>query len=117
MENKEIIRLKNRINVLQEKINKLSSKNKEYEDNERCLKRYKSNNSKKNKKINLEINDDNFNNNKNKIKNNFPKLIIEQTSTINYLVTSNKDDADVELMSNLNMNEFLYILKKCFEAQ
>ena len=116
-DNKEIIRLKNRINVLQEKINKLSSKNKEYEDNERCLKRYKSNNSKKNKKINLEINDDYFNNNKNKIKNNSPKLIIEQTSTINYLVTSNKDDADVELMSNLNMNEFLYILKKCFEAQ
>ena len=45
IENKEIIRLKNRINVLQEKINKLSFKNKEYEDNERCLKRYKSNNS------------------------------------------------------------------------
>ena len=116
-DNKEIIRLKNRINVLQEKINKLSSKNKEYEDNERCLKRYKSNNSKKNKKINLEINDDYFNKNKNIIKSNSPKLIIEQSSTINYLVASKKDDIDVDLMSNLNMNEFLYILKKCFEAQ
>ena len=110
-ENKEIIRLKNRINVLQEKINKLSFKNKEYENNERCLKRYKSNNSKKNKKINLEINDDYFN------KNNFPKLKIEKSSSINYLVFPKKEDRDIDFMSNSNMNEFLYILKKCFEAQ
>ena len=115
IENKEIIRLKNRINVLQEKINKLSFKNKEYEDNERCLKRYKSNNSKKNKKNNLEINDYNFN--KNNIKNNFPQLIIEKSSSVNYLLFPKKEDRDIDFMSNLNMNEFLYILKKCFEAQ
>ena len=115
IENKEIIRLKNRINVLQEKINKLSFKNKEYEDNERCLKRYKSNNSKKNKKNNLEINDYNFN--KNNIKNNFPQLIIEKSSSVNCLLFPKKEDRDIDFMSNLNMNEFLYILKKCFEAQ
>ena len=115
IENKEIIRLKNRINVLQEKINKLSFKNKEYEDKERCLKRYKSNNSKKNKKNNLEINDYNFN--KNNIKNNFPQLIIEKSSSVNYLLFPKKEDRDIDFMSNLNMNEFLYILKKCFEAQ
>ena len=114
-ENKEIIRLKNRINVLQEKINKLSFKNKEYEDNERCLKRYKSNNSKKNKKINLEINEDNFN--KNKIKNNFTQLIIEKSFSVNYLAFSKTEERDIYFMSNLNMNEYLYILKKCFEAQ
>ena len=115
IENKEIIRLKNRINVLQEKINKLSFKNKEYEDKERCLKRYKSNNSKKNKKNNLEINDYYFN--KNNIKNNFPQLIIEKSSSVNYLLFPKKEDRDIDFMSNLNMNEFLYILKKCFEAQ
>ena len=119
IENKEIIRLKNRINVLQEKINKLSSKNKEYEDNERCLKRYKSNNSKINKKINLEINDDNLNKDKNIIKNCFSKLISEKVSFINYLTIEKKEDSytDIDFMSNLNINEFLYILKKCFEAQ
>jgi cell division protein ZapA (FtsZ GTPase activity inhibitor) len=36
---------------------------------------------------------------------------------VNYLLFPKKEDRDIDFMSNLNMNEFLYILKKCFEAQ
>ena len=115
-ENKEIISLKNKINILKEKINKLEKKNKEYEANERCLKRYHSNHQlKKSKKIILNNNDDN-NFIKNNIKLNAKKLLFEKLNIENFTI-KNKEDDDIDFMSNLNMNEFLYFLKKCFEAQ
>ena len=115
-ENKEIISLKNKINILKEKIDKLEKKNKEYEANERCLKRYHSNHQlKKSKKIILNNNDDN-NFIKNNIKLNAKKLLFEKVNIENFTI-KNKEDDDIDFMSNLNMNEFLYVLKKCFEAQ
>ena len=40
-------------------------------------------------------------------------------SQIDYLIKTNEniEDEDCDFMSNYNLNEFLYILKKCFEAQ
>ena len=112
-ENKEIINLKIKVNNQKEKIDILNKQLKEYEDKERCLKRYKSNNQKKTKKIN----DDIYNLNKNNIKNNLPQLKIQKTSFINYIAIKEKENNDFDFMSNLNMNEFLYVLKKCFESQ
>ena len=115
-ENKEIINLKNKVNNQKEKIDILNKQLKEYEDKERCLKRYKSNNQKKTKKINYN-NDDIYNFNKNNIKNNPPQLKIQKTAFINYIAIKAEEDYDFDFMSNLNMNEFLYVLKKCFESQ
>ena len=113
-QNKEIISLKNKINILQEKIGKLNKIIKEYEGNERCHKRYRSNyHSKKDKKINFN-NDDNLNK---KNKNNLDNLIIQKISTNDIIIENMKEDENIDFMSNLNMNEFLYVLKKCFEAQ
>ena len=113
-QNKEIISLKNKINILQEKILKLNKIIKEYEGNERCHKRYRSNyHSKKDKKINFN-NDDNLNKNN---KNNLDNLIIQKISTNDIVIENKVEDENIDFMSNLNMNEFLYVLKKCFEAQ
>ena len=113
-QNKEIISLKNKINILQEKILKLNKIIKEYEGNERCHKRYRSNyHSKKDKKINFN-NDDNLNKNN---KNNLDNLIIQKISTNDIIIENKVEDENIDFMSNLNMNEFLYVLKKCFEAQ
>ena len=112
-ENKEIINLKIKVNNQKEKIDILNKQLKEYEDKERCLKRYKSNNQKKTKKIN----DDIYDLNKNNRKNNHQQLKIQKTSFINYIAIKEKENNDFDFMSNLNMNEFLYVLKKCFEAQ
>ena len=118
-ENKEIISLKNKINVLQEKIGKLNKIIKEYEANEKCHKRNRSNHYSKNKKkINLNNNIDNYIFNKNNLQINKDKITIQYISKhTNNLNIKNKDDIDIDFMSNVNMNEFLYILKKCFEAQ
>ena len=78
-ENDDIIKLKEKINILQEKNDKLSKKIKEYENNERCLKRYKSSNTKKNKKFNYKNNNDNLK----KDDNNIDKIIIKKPSNIN----------------------------------
>ena len=111
-DNKEIIALKNKINTLQEKIDKMNIKIKEYESNERCLKRYNSHNSKKTKKIKL--NNNNLNIIKNYIKSNPIQFTIK--NKFPYVIKI-QEDIDGDFMSNLNMKEFLYILKKCFEAQ
>ena len=113
-QNKEIISLKNKINILQEKIGKLNKIINEYKGNERCHKRYRSNyHSKKDKKINFN-NDDNLNK---KNKSNLDNLIIQKISTNDIVIENMKEDENIDFMSNLNMNEFLYVLKKCFEAQ
>ena len=106
-ENKEIINLKIKVNNQKEKIDILNKQLKEYEDKERCLKRYKSNNQKKTKKIN----DDIYDLNKNNRKNNHQQLKIQKTSFINYIAIKEKENNDFDFMSNLNMNEFLYVLK------
>ena len=111
-ENDDIIKLKEKINILQEKNDKLSKKIKEYENNERCLKRYKSSNTKKNKKFNYKNNNDNLD----KDDNNIEKIIIKKPAIINSISYENKEE-DIDFMSNSNEIEFLYILKKCFEAQ
>ena len=111
-DNKEIIALKNKINTLQEKIDKMNVKIKEYESNERCLKRYNSHNSKKTKKIKL--NNNNLNIIKNYIKSNPIQFTIK--NKFPYVIKI-QEDIDGDFMSNLNMKEFLYILKKSFEAQ
>ena len=113
-QNKEIINLKNKINLLQEKIGKLNKIIKEYEGNERCHKRYRSNyHSKKDKKINFNNDDNLIKNNKNNLDN----LIIQKISTNDIVIENKVEDENIDFMSNLNMNEFLYVLKKCFEAQ
>ena len=115
-QNKEIISLKNKINILQEKIGKLNKIIKEYEGNERCLKRYRSNHhSKKDKKINF--NNEDILLSKNNINLNPDKFIIQKISTNDLAIKYNIEDENIDFMSNLNMNEFLYVLKKCFEAQ
>ena len=108
--NKENIDLKNKINLLQEKISKLNKTIKEYEQKEKYLFKNRNNQinlknslGKENKKSNV--------NNQIILGNNF--------SRIDYLEKSKEsiEDEDCDFMSNYNMNEFLYILKKCFEAQ
>ena len=117
-QNSEIISLKNKINILQEKIDKMNKIIKEYERNEKCFKRFNSNqHSKKAKKISLDNNDNNNNLNRNIFIFNEEKLKIQKISEVNYLQIENKEQIDVDFMSNLNINEFLYVLKKCFEAQ
>ena len=117
-QNSEIISLKNKINILQEKIDKMNKKIKEYESNEKCFKRCNSNqHSKKTKKILLNDNEDNYNINKNIFIFTNDKLKIQKISEINNLQIENKEQTDIDFMSNLNINEFLYVLKKCFEAQ
>ena len=117
-QNSEIISLKNKINILQEKIDKMNKIIKEYERNEKCFKRFNSNqHSKTAKKISLDNNDNNNNLNRNIFIFNEEKLKIQKISEVNYLQIENKEQIDVDFMSNLNINEFLYVLKKCFEAQ
>ena len=58
-----------------------------------------------------------YNLNKINIKNNPPQLKIQKTAFINYIAIKAEEDYDFDFMSNLNMNEFLYVLKKCFESQ
>ena len=116
-ENKEIISLKNKINILQEKIEKLNKKNKEFESNQKCFKRNNSNHQlKKSKKMILNNNEDNNNLIRNNTKLNHNKLIFQKINVEKFTI-KNKVDNDIDFMSNLNMNEFLYVLKKCFEAQ
>ena len=116
-ENKEIISLKNKINILQEKIEKLNKKNKEFESNQKCFKRNNSNHQlKKSKKMILNNNEDNKNLIRNNINLNHNKLIFQKINVEKFTI-KNKVDNDIDFMSNLNMNEFLYVLKKCFEAQ
>ena len=102
--NKENIDLKNKINSLQEKIFKLKKNLKEYELKEK----YQINNKFNSFKLKT-IN--NKKNNQTVLGNNY--------NQIEYLTKSNEniEDEDCDFMSNYNMNEFLYILKKCFEAQ
>ena len=101
--NKENIDLKNKINLLQEKIFKLKKKLKEYELKEK----YQINN-----KFNL-FKSKTINNKNNQT------VLGYNYNQIEYLTKSNEniEDEDCDFMSNYNMNEFLYILKKCFEAQ
>lgn len=115
--NKENIELKNKINAMQEKIDKLNKKIKDYDLKEKYDLKNKYNN--KHKQINrnnLNNNDMHYHiiNNKNNNKN-----IGYNFNNIDYLTKSNEniEDEDCDFMSNYNMNEFLYILKKCFEAE
>ena len=126
--NKENIDLKNKINTLQEKISKLNKKLKDYELKEKYQLRNKTNTNHINH-INSNINNLNkINNNNYLIKNNNinlnnannnQEIIGNSFSQIDYLTKSkeNIEDEDCDFMPNYNMNEFLYILKKCFEAQ
>ena len=115
--NKENIDLKNKINVLQEKISKLNKTIKDYELKEK----YQINNSTiSNKKNNKNYLLNNYNNKRHSYFRNNNQLIIGNNfSQIDYLTKSNEtiEDEDCDFMSNYNINEFLYILKKCFEAQ
>ena len=112
--NKENIELKNKINILHQKIDKLTKNIKEYEIKEKNERRNRNNNNKSPPMFNdnyMGYNAQNMNN---------PKLYLGNSySQIGSLVDSNEniEDEDCDFMSNYNMNEFLYILKKCFEAQ
>ena len=115
--NKENIELKNKINAMQEKIDKLNKKIKDYDFKEKYdLKNKYNNKHKQNNRNNLNNNDMHYHiiNNKNNNKN-----IGYNFNNIDYLTKSNEniEDEDCDFMSNYNMNEFLYILKKCFEAE
>ena len=112
--NKENIELKNKINILHQKIDKLTKNIKEYEIKEKNERRNRNNN---NKSIPL-FNDNYIDYNSQNM--NYPKFYLGNSySHIENLVDSNEtiEDEDCDFMSNYNLNEFLYILKKCFEAQ
>ena len=117
--NREIIDLKNKINLLQEKNNKLKTELKDYEIKEKNLR--------KNAGISEKLN--NFNTNvqkeKNLLNNNQPLLLAINENNVSLLANNNYnlkstnrqiDNEDCDFMSIYNMNEFIYILNKCFEA-
>ena len=110
--NKENIELKNKINILHQKIDKLTKNIKEYEIKEKNERRNRNN---KNSQIfndsYMGYNPQNINNTKFYLGNSYNQ--IESLTNSN----ENIEDEDCDFMSNYNMNEFLYILKKCFEAQ
>ena len=64
----------------------------------------------------LNNNEDNKNLIRNNINLNHNKLIFQKINVEKFTI-KNKVDNEIDFMSNLNMNEFLYVLKKCFEAQ
>ena len=117
--NKENIELKNKINALQEKISKLNKKIKDYELSEKYNLKNRNNNQEmyRNNNINYTEMNNHIINNKNI--NNFEKNIGNTFNNIDYLTKANEniEDEDCDFMSNYNMNEFIYILKKCFEAE
>ena len=111
--NKENIDLKNKNNSLHEKITKLNKRLKDYELREK----YQLNNRPYPSKLN---NIDNMNNINNICNKNSNQISLGRNyNQIEYLTKNNEniEDEDCDFMSNYNMNEFLYILKKCFEAQ
>jgi hypothetical protein len=116
--NKENIELKNKINALQEKINKLNKKIKDFEYKEKYNLKNKNNNQvlNRNNIINYDEMKNHIINNKNI---NNESYIGNTFNNIDYLTKTNEniEDEDCDFMSNYNMNEFIYILKKCFEAE